>query len=102
GEDGDFARKRQALRDFDACVPELLALNPNVLIVAGDHSTPAMMAAHSWHPVPLLIWGDNVRTDASHHFDEGECAAGGLGTIPAKELLPLAFAHAMRLAKFGA
>ena len=102
GEDGDFARKRQALRDFDACVPELVALNPNVLIVAGDHSTPATMAAHSWHPVPLLIRGDNVRTDASHHFDERECAVGGLGTIPAKELLPLAFAHAMRLAKFGA
>ena len=102
GEDGDFARKRQALHDFDACLPELLALNPNVLIIAGDHSTPAMMAAHSWHPVPLLLWGDNVRTDASHHFDEDECAVGGLGTMPAKELLPLAFAHAMRLAKFGA
>ena len=102
GEDGDFARKRQALRDFDACVPELLALNPNVLVIAGDHSTPATMAAHSWHPVPLLIRGDNVRTDASHHFDEGECAVGGLGTMPAKELLPVAFAHAMRLAKFGA
>ena len=102
GEDGDFARKRQALHDFDACLPELLALKPNVLVIAGDHSTPAMMAAHSWHPVPLLLWGDHVRTDASHHFDEGECAVGGLGTMPAKELLPLAFAHAMRLTKFGA
>ncbi len=102
GEDGDFARKRQALHDFDACLPELLALNPNVLIIAGDHSTPATMAAHSWHPVPLLLWGDNVRTDASHHFHERECARGGLGTMPAKELLPLAFAHAMRLTKFGA
>ena len=102
GEDGDFVRKRDAIRAFDACLPELLALEPNVLIVAGDHSTPAEMAAHSWHPVPTLLWGDHVRADGSHHFDEGECARGGLGTMPAKELLPLAFAHAMRLAKFGA
>ena len=102
GEDGDFARKREAIREFDSCIPELLALKPNVLIIAGDHSTPAVMAAHSWHPVPLLLWGDHVRGDHSHRFGESECARGGLGTMPAKELLPLAFAHGLRLTKFGA
>ena len=102
GEDGDFARKVQAIRDFDECLPSLLTLHPDVLVIAGDHSTPATMAAHSWHPVPLLIHGAHVRTDGSHHFSERECAAGGLGTFPAMELLPLAFAHAGRLAKYGA
>ncbi|MCY4615715.1 MAG: phosphoglycerate mutase, partial [Chloroflexi bacterium] len=102
GEDGDFARKQQAIAAFDDCVPELLALDPNVMVVTGDHSTPALMAAHSWHPVPALVWGDYVRPDDSHRFGERECARGGLGTIPAKELLPIAFAHAGRLAKFGA
>lgn len=102
GEDGDFARKQRAITDFDACMPELLSLGPNVVVVTGDHSTPAAMAAHSWHPVPTLLWGDHVRPDDSHRFGERACARGGLGTIPAKELLPIAFAHAGRLTKFGA
>ncbi|HRC63539.1 MAG TPA: phosphoglycerate mutase, partial [Dehalococcoidia bacterium] len=102
GEDGDFARKQQAIRDFDACVPALQALGPDVIVVTGDHSTPAMMASHSWHPVPFLLRGSNVRIDAANRFNEVECARGGLGTFPAKEALPLAFAHAGRMTKYGA
>jgi len=102
GEDGDFERKKRAIEAFDDCVPELLALGPNVLVVSGDHSTPATMAAHSWHPVPTLLWGDHARPDDSRRFGERACARGGLGTFLAKELLPIAFAHAGRLAKFGA
>jgi 2,3-bisphosphoglycerate-independent phosphoglycerate mutase len=102
GEDGDFTRKAHAIRDFDDALPGILDLHPNVLVVTGDHSTPSTMAAHSWHPVPLLISGDNVRTDLAHLFGERECARGGLGTIPAREVLPLAFAHAGRLTKYGA
>jgi 2,3-bisphosphoglycerate-independent phosphoglycerate mutase len=102
GEDGDFARKQRAIRDFDACVPALVGLHPNVIVVTGDHSTPATMAAHSWHPVPFLLYGDNVRVDAANRFNELECVRGALGTFPAKEALPLAFAHAGRLTKYGA
>ncbi|MDA0815461.1 MAG: 2,3-bisphosphoglycerate-independent phosphoglycerate mutase [Chloroflexi bacterium] len=101
-EDGDFRRKVVALNDFDAAVPRLMALNPNVVVVTGDHSTPSSMAAHSWHSVPLLLWGDNVRSDHTHQFSEPECVHGELGVFPAKETLPIAFAHANRLAKFGA
>ena len=102
GEDGDFDRKVQALRDFDSCLPGIADLAPDVLIVAGDHSTPSVMAAHSWHPVPLLLSGTNVRQDDRHRFTEIDCVQGGLGTFPAREVLPLAFAHAGRLAKYGA
>ena len=102
GEDGDFARKVQSISDFDAQLPQLMALEPDVLVVTGDHSTPATMAAHSWHPVPMLISGTDVRMDSTKAFSELECVIGGLGTIPATELLPLAFAHAGRLAKYGA
>lgn len=102
GEDGDFARKMHAIHDFDTALPGILDLRPDVLVVTGDHSTPATMAGHSWHPVPLLLWGDHVRVDESHGFGERECARGGLGTIPAREVLPLAFAHAGRLTKYGA
>ncbi len=102
GEDGDFDRKVRAIEDFDACLPALLDLKPDVLIVGGDHSTPAVLASHSWHPVPVLMSGRTVRGDAQHRFNETECAEGGLGIFPAKELLPQAFAHAGRLTKYGA
>ncbi|MCC6236691.1 MAG: 2,3-bisphosphoglycerate-independent phosphoglycerate mutase [Dehalococcoidia bacterium] len=102
GEDGDFDRKVRAIEDFDACLPALLDLRPDVLLVGGDHSTPAVLASHSWHPVPVLMSGRTVRADAQHRFNETECAEGGLGIFPAKELLPQAFAHAGRLTKYGA
>lgn len=102
GEDGDFLRKVRAIEEFDRAIPRLLEFGPDVLVVTGDHSTPATMAAHSWHPVPLLMSGRHVRVDGSHGFGEGECARGGLGTIPGREVLPLAFAHAGRLQKYGA
>ncbi len=102
GEDGDFGRKVEAVNQFDAAIPQLLALKPNVLVVTGDHSTPSVMAAHSWHPVPLLLWGDYVRSDHGYHFNDPACATGELGTFPAKEVMPIAFAHAGRLAKYGA
>ncbi|MBM4411075.1 MAG: 2,3-bisphosphoglycerate-independent phosphoglycerate mutase [Chloroflexi bacterium] len=102
GEDGDFRRKCDAIEAFDQAVPELVALKPDVLVVTGDHSTPALMAAHSFHPVPVLVWGQNVRRDHLHHFNEVSAREGELGMFPAKEVLPIAFGHAGRLAKFGA
>jgi 2,3-bisphosphoglycerate-independent phosphoglycerate mutase len=102
GEDGDFRRKVDAINQFDAALPALLALKPDVIVVTGDHSTPATMAQHSWHSVPLLLWGRDVRSDGSHQFSEPACIHGELGQFPAKEVLPIAFAHAGRLAKYGA
>ncbi len=61
GEDGDFRAKVGALEEFDELVPKIRDLNPDVLIVAGDHSTPSLMAAHSWHPVPFMIWSQGWR-----------------------------------------
>ena len=103
GEDGDFEGKRQIIESVDAALPELLDLRPDVLVVTGDHSTPARMRSHSWHPVPLLLWAPAThRPDKESTFGERECATGGLGTFPATELMPLALAHAGRLRKYGA
>lgn len=102
GEDGDFAQKVARLEEADAALPSVLDLAPDVLLIAGDHSTPATMAAHSWHPVPFLLHSRWVRGQAEATFDELSCARGELGTFAAKEALPLAMAHAGRLAKFGA
>ena len=102
GEDGDFDAKVAALEAFDAALPKLEALSPDVLMVAGDHSTPAVLAAHSWHPVPFLMRSDVARPDGVTAFNERACAAGSFGIFPASEALPQAMAHARRLAKYGA
>jgi 2,3-bisphosphoglycerate-independent phosphoglycerate mutase len=101
GEDGDFQAKVEAIESVDALIPGILELNPEVFVVTGDHSTPATMAAHSWHSVPTLIASAWARpTGAS--FGESECRKGDLGTFEGKHLMTLALAHAGRLAKFGA
>jgi 2,3-bisphosphoglycerate-independent phosphoglycerate mutase len=102
GEDGDFERKMHALEEFDRYVPELLNLGADVLMIAGDHSTPALMAAHSWHPVPFLLHSKFVREGHAENFNEQSCLNGSLGIFPAKDVMPLAMAHAMRLEKYGA
>ncbi len=102
GEDGDFAAKVKMIEEFDAIVPRVTALNPTVLIVTGDHSTPATLASHSWHPVPTLLAADTCRPDACQEFGETAALCGGLGHFEAINLMPLALAHAERLGKFGA
>ncbi len=102
GEDGDFDRKVAKLEEADAAIPSLLALKPDVLMVAGDHSTPAVLAAHSWHPVPFLMRASWTRADGCDAFNEVALQKGSLGTFPAVEAMPLARAHAGRFTKYGA
>jgi 2,3-bisphosphoglycerate-independent phosphoglycerate mutase len=102
GEDGDFARKVKCIQEFDAQLAGVVELRPDVLVVTGDHSTPAALRSHSWHPVPVLLAARTCRPDAATRFGESECLRGGLGQIEAKYLLPLALAHAGRLGKYGA
>lgn len=102
GEDGNFDAKVKRTEELDAAIPAITSLNPTVLIVTGDHSTPSKMKSHSWHPVPTLIAADTCRFDGSTAFGERQCQVGGLGQFPAKYLMPLAMAHAGRLEKFGA
>jgi 2,3-bisphosphoglycerate-independent phosphoglycerate mutase len=102
GEDGDLAAKVAAIEEVDAALPRLLALAPTVLAVTGDHSTPAPMRAHSFHPVPVLLASPLAFADGARRFDEREALAGHLGTFPSRELLGLLLAHAGRLEKYGA
>ncbi len=102
GEDGNFQAKVKKIEEFDSYLPEFLALEPDVLIITGDHSTPSVLKSHSWHPVPLLIKGPYVLGGTSQVFTERECLKGELGIMPAKHILPIALANAGRLKKFGA
>ncbi len=102
GEQGDFNGKVAAIEEVDAALPRIMALNPQVLIITGDHSSPAVLKAHSWHPVPLLLYSHLVRPDGISEFGERACVRGSLGTIPAIHIMPLALANASRLSKYGA
>ncbi len=102
GSDGDFAGKVRVIEQVDALMPRLMALKPDVVIVSGDHSTPAVLKSHSWHPVPTLLYGKYVRADNIAKFGERACARGSLGVLPAKDMMPIALANAQRIARFGA
>jgi 2,3-bisphosphoglycerate-independent phosphoglycerate mutase len=103
GEDGDFERKVKRIEEVDPYIPRLMKLEPDVVIVTGDHSTPSRLKYHSWHPVPVLLWSRFCRPDEVGRFGERACMRGGLGPrIPAVELMPIALANADRLEKFGA
>jgi 2,3-bisphosphoglycerate-independent phosphoglycerate mutase len=102
GEDGDFDRKVTRIEEVDAQIPGVLDLGPDVLIVTGDHSTPSALRSHSWHPVPVVLAASTCLPDEVTNFGERACLRGGLGQLEARYLLPLALAHAGRLAKFGA
>jgi 2,3-bisphosphoglycerate-independent phosphoglycerate mutase len=103
GEDGNFDAKCKVIEEVDRALPTLLNLNPDVLIITGDHSTPAKLKSHSWHPVPTLLYAPETHMpDRAEVFGERECMRGALGQFPATDLMPLALAHARRLIKYGA
>jgi 2,3-bisphosphoglycerate-independent phosphoglycerate mutase len=102
GEAGDFAGKVRVIEEVDALLPRLLALDPDVIVIGGDHSSPAVLKSHSWHPVPLLVYGKSVRADGISEFGEQACLHGSLGVLPAKHVIPIALANAGRITKYGA
>jgi 2,3-bisphosphoglycerate-independent phosphoglycerate mutase len=102
GEDGDFERKVVAIEEVDRLIPEIEALKPDVFVVTADHSTPALLKGHSWHPVPFLLVSPTARPDGATSFSERACVNGGLGRFPAVNAIPLMLAHALKLSKYGA
>jgi len=102
GEDGDFDGKVAVIEEVDHYIPQVRSLQPDVLVVTGDHSTPAKLASHSWHPLPLILHSKYCLIDPVKKFDEVSCIGGVLGKMPSVNLMTLALAHARRLTKFGA
>ncbi|PKB74614.1 MAG: phosphoglycerate mutase [SAR202 cluster bacterium Io17-Chloro-G8] len=101
GEDGDFGAKVKCLEELDPFIPQILELEPDVLMVAGDHATPAIMAAHSWHSVPFMLHSKLTKGQGVPTFDEKACALGAIGSIPATSVMVLGLSHAGKMTKFG-
>jgi len=102
GEDGDFDAKVKVIEETDRIIPDIMSLNPDVVVITGDHSTPCSLKSHSWHELPVLLYAENIRIDSVQEFGEGSCVKGGLGHIRHTDIMPLAMAHAGKLTKYGA
>jgi 2,3-bisphosphoglycerate-independent phosphoglycerate mutase len=102
GEDGKFDAKVAAIEALDAFIPRLVALNPDVLVVTSDHSTPALLSGHSWHPNPFVLVSKTAGVDDVAEFTERACGRGLLGRFRALYAMPLMLAHALKLKKYGA
>jgi 2,3-bisphosphoglycerate-independent phosphoglycerate mutase len=102
GEDGNFDAKVAVIEEVDGFLPRVRALNPDVLVVTGDHATPAKLASHSWHPLPVILHSQYCLIDGVRKFDEVSCIQGALGRMRSVELMTVALANARRLNKFGA
>jgi len=102
GEDGKFAAKVAAIEALDPFIPRLVALKPDVLVVTSDHSTPALLKGHSWHPNPFVLVSPTAGTDDVAAFTERACSKGILGRFRSISAMPLMLAHALKLKKYGA
>jgi len=101
GAEERFRAKVAVLEAVDHSLPVVLALEPDVIVVAGDCSVPAVLGRASWHPAPFLLWSRYCRMDRVRRFTEKECAGGTLGTIPACDAMPLMLANALKLLPVG-
>jgi len=86
----------------DEAFPILESKMPDVLVITGDHSTPVPLKAHSWHPVPLLVYSEYCGADQTKKFTENECNFGGLSTFPSRHLMNIILANAGKLTKYQA
>lgn len=102
GEDGNFNAKVHEIEKADKLFAEVRSMGFDVITVTGDHSTPAVLKSHSWHPVPMMLWSKFCRPDDVTTFGERACTHGALGTFPAINLVPLMLANAGRFDKYGA
>jgi len=105
GHDGKPMEKVQVLERIDReMIAHLRAHLPadSVLAVTGDHSTPCERKDHSGDPVPVLVFGEGVRTDGTAQFDEVAAMRGGLGRIRGRDLMPILMDLADRSEKYGA
>jgi 2,3-bisphosphoglycerate-independent phosphoglycerate mutase len=102
GEDGNFKMKVKSIEEIDRVLPSIFKLKPDVLAITGDHSTPALLKSHSWHPNPILLFSKYVRPDGIRRFTERHCQGGQLSRFPAVDVIPLMLANGLKLKKFGA
>ena len=94
--------KRDVIEALDAAVPALwdegLVTPENLVIVTGDHGTPSgTVLVHSGDAVPLAMVGAATFADDVTAFDERSCAAGSLGHLEGRDVMPEALNRIARI-----
>ena len=102
GEDGNFEAKVKAIEEIDAFIPRIEALKPDVLVVTADHSTPALMHGHSFHPNPFLLVAANALPDKTWSSPNASAPRASSAASASIFAMPLMLGHAGKLKKFGA
>jgi 2,3-bisphosphoglycerate-independent phosphoglycerate mutase len=94
--------KRDVLQTLDEAIAvhlERLLAGDLVVVVTGDHGTPASGPLyHSGDAVPLLVCGGAAGRDGVAAFRERDCLHGALGHVTGRDLMPLALNAADRTA----
>ncbi|MEN3001581.1 MAG: 2,3-bisphosphoglycerate-independent phosphoglycerate mutase [Armatimonadota bacterium] len=104
GHDGNPLQKVEVIERMDAMLRLVLEMAGRnfYLALTADHSTPCSVRDHSGDPVPLLIWGPDLRSDEVQAFHERACARGGLGRLRGCDLMPILTQLMGVQEKFGA
>lgn len=94
GHDGRFKEKIKCFEEIDKYffAPLIKKLKSDFLLaVTADHCTPCILKAHSGDPVPLLVYGNKIKSDNLKGFNEKECGKGSIGLIKGKDLMGYLF-----------
>ena len=104
GHDGNPVQKVEVIERMDAMLRLMLETvgHDFYLALSADHSTPCSVRDHSGDPVPLLIWGPDLRGDEVQVFHERACMRGGLGRLRGRDLVPILTQLMGIQEKFGA
>jgi 2,3-bisphosphoglycerate-independent phosphoglycerate mutase len=84
--DGNLKDKLLMIEKVDR-LAELLKEEDAYLVITADHSTPLSIKRHSSDPVPVLIYGNDIRKDKVESFDEISTCSGCLGCLTGIELM---------------
>jgi 2,3-bisphosphoglycerate-independent phosphoglycerate mutase len=104
GHDGCWQVKIDMIEKLDEMVGYLVANLPENthVVLTADHSTPCAIKDHSGDPVPIVFWGEGVRTDAVKHFDERSVTSGGVHRIRGIDVMKILTQLMNVQEKFGA
>ncbi|MFN2525893.1 MAG: alkaline phosphatase family protein [Actinomycetota bacterium] len=96
--DGDHEAKIESIETIDeaffgALLPTL-DLNRVLCAVTADHSTSCARKAHTDGPVPLLVAGGSISSDAVAEYGESASRRGALGHLKGVEIMPNLVAQA--------
>ena len=90
--DGDHEAKIESIEQIDSIFfAQLLAgldLSKSIVAVTADHSTSCARKSHTDGPVPLLISGGGVSSDAVETYGETASRHGALGHLKGPEIMP--------------